>query len=98
MPENNQDSADNRTLTMRVIDALGTRAEVAKLIETRLGWQFTRQAIYKWYENGHVPLQGADQYARILAHEARKISFDVTKEELLADVQVPQRRMPKELR
>jgi len=93
-----QDTADNRTLTQRVIDQLGTRTEVAELVTGRAGFRITRQAITKWYNNGALPFTSADLYARILAHEARKQSFDVTKEQLLDEVQVPDNRLPQNKR
>lgn len=93
-----QDIADDRTLTQRVIDQLGTRTEVADLVTTRAGFRITRQAITKWYNNGALPFTSADLYARILAHEARKQSFDVTKEQLLDEVQVPDNRLPQNKR
>ena len=85
---------DERTLTQRVLDQLGTRTEVAELITRRVGFRITRQAITKWYNNGALPFTTADLYARILSAEARKQSFDVTKEQLLDEVQVPDNRMP----
>jgi hypothetical protein len=93
-----QDTADTRTLTQRVIDQLGTRTEVAELISARAGFRITRQAITKWYNAGALPFTSADLYARILAHEARKQSFDCTKEMLLDEVQVPDNRLPEKLR
>jgi hypothetical protein len=89
-------SLEKRTLTQRVLDHLGTRTAVAELIEARAGFRITRQAIGKWYDNGALPFQGADLYARILSYEARKQSFDVTKDDLLREVQVPAHRMPKQ--
>jgi len=89
-----QDTVDVRTLTQRVIDQLGTRTEVAALITSRVGFRITRQAITKWYNNGALPFTSADLYARILSFEARKQSFDVTKEQLLDEVQVPDNRIP----
>ena len=85
---------DTRTLTQRVLDQIGTRTEVANLITKRVGFRITRQAVTKWYNNGALPFTTADLYARILSAEARKQSFDVTKEQLLDEVQVPTNRMP----
>ena len=93
-----QDIQDDRTLTQRVIDQLGTRTEVAALVTSRAGFRITRQAITKWYNNGSLPFTSADLYARILAHEARKQSFEVTKEQLLDEVQVPDNRIPENKR
>lgn len=93
-----QDIADTRTLTQRVIDQLGTRTEVAALVTQRAGFRITRQAITKWYNNGALPFTSADLYARILSHEARKQSFDVTKDQLLDEVQVPDNRIPENKR
>lgn len=90
-----QDTDDRRTLTQRVIDQLGTRTEVAAMVTARAGFRITRQAVTKWYDKGALPFTSADLYARILSHEARKQSFDVTKEQLLDEVQVPDNRMPK---
>ncbi len=89
-----QDGLDTRTLTQRVIDQLGTRTEVAALISERAGFRITRQAVTKWYDKGALPFTSADLYARILSHAARKQSFDVTKEQLLDEVQVPSNRLP----
>ena len=85
---------DARTLTQKVLDQLGTRTQVAALVTRRAGFRITRQAITKWYNNGALPFTSADLYARILAVEARKQSFDVTKEQLLDEVEVPANRMP----
>lgn len=93
-PQNTNTQHDDRTLTQRVIDQLGTRTEVAALVSRRAGFRITRQAITKWYRNGALPFTSADLYARILAVEARKQSFEVTKEQLLDEVQVPSNRMP----
>jgi len=90
-----QDTADNRTLTQRVISAIGTHKEVAELITTKVGYRITRQAITKWYAQGALPFQGADTYAGILSRAARAKSFDVTKDDLLDEVQVPADRMPR---
>ena len=49
---------------------------------------------YARHYNRALPFTSADLYARILSHEARKQSFDVTKEQLLDEVQVPDNRMP----
>jgi len=98
MEQNEQDGNDNRTLTQRVLDQLGTRTEVAALITERVGFRITRQAVTKWYNKGALPFTSADLYARILAHEARKQSFDCTKEQLLDEVQVPDNRIPTKLR
>ncbi len=92
--ENRQDSSDDRTLTQRVLDQLGTRTEVAALVTQRAGFRITRQAITKWYNNGALPFTSADLYARILSAEARKQSFDCTKNDLLDEVEVPSNRMP----
>ena len=94
MQSEQQDTEDLRTLTQRVLDQLGTRTEVAAIVTQRAGFRITRQAITKWYNNGALPFTSADLYARILSHEARKQSFDVTKEQLLDEVQVPDNRMP----
>lgn len=93
-----QDIADDRTLTQRVIDQLGTRTKVADIVTQRAGFRITRQAITKWYNNGALPFTSADLYARILSHEARKQSFEVTKEQLLDEVQVPDNRLPQNKR
>lgn len=85
---------DKRTLTQRVIDQLGSRTAVAALVSKRAGFRITRQAVTKWYNNGCLPFTSADLYARILSHEARKQSFECSKEQLLDEVQVPDNRMP----
>ena len=94
MHDEQQDTGDERTLTQRVLDQLGTRTHVAAIVSKRVGFRITRQAITKWYRNGALPFTSADLYARVLAHEARKQSFDVTKEQLLNEVQVPDNRLP----
>lgn len=86
---------DRRTLTQKVLDHLGTRTDVAKLMTDRTGFRLTRQAIGKWYANGALPFQNADLYARILSHASRKRSFDVTKDDLLREVKVPHDRVPR---
>lgn len=90
------DNEDNRSLTQKVLDHIGTRTDVAKLITDRTGFRLTRQAIGKWYSNASLPFQNADLYARILSHESRKRGFDVTKEDLLKEVTVPLDRMPRD--
>lgn len=87
---------DPRTLTQKVLDHLGTRTDVAKLMTERTGFRLTRQAISKWYSNGALPFQNADLYARILSHASRKRSFDVTKDDLLREVNVPHDRVPRQ--
>lgn len=86
---------DQRTLTQKVLDHLGTRTDVAKLMTSRVGFRLTRQAIGKWYANGALPFQNADLYARILSHASRKRGFDVTKDDLLQEVNVPTDRIPR---
>ncbi len=93
-PQNQGEQNDDRTLTQRVIDVLGTRTDVAALVSRRAGFRITRQAVTKWYNNAALPFTSADLYARILAVEARKLGFDVVKEQLLDEVQVPSNRMP----
>lgn len=90
-----QDKDDHRTLTQRVLDQLGTRTDVAKMVSKKTGFRITRQAIAKWYAQGAVPFQSADLYAGILSRAAQRMSFDVTKTDLLDEVQVPQDRMPR---
>jgi len=90
-----KDPVQNQSLTRRVIEALGTRQQVADLITKSAGFRVTRQAISKWHAQGALPFQSADLYARILASAARRISFDVTKNDLLEEVEVPANRMPK---
>ncbi len=87
-----------RTITQKTLDQLGTRTDVAALVTKKTGFRITRQAVAKWYANGALPFQGADLYAGILSRAARAQSFDVTKDDLLNEVQVPRDRMPRATR
>ncbi len=85
---------NDRSVTQKVIDHLGTRQQVANLITRRAGFRVTRQAISKWYAQGALPFQSADLYASILSKAARTKHFEVTKDQLLDEVEVPDNRMP----
>ncbi len=82
------------SITQRVLSHLGTRDAVAILVTKRAGFRVSRQAVSKWYIAGSLPFMSADLYAGILSRAARARGFDVTKDDLLGDVEVPSNRLP----
>jgi len=84
-----------KTLTQKVLDHLGTREDVAKLVTKRAGFSVSRQAVGKWHKAGALPFLSADLYAGILSRAARAKGFDVMKDDLLGEVNVPDDRVPR---
>lgn len=87
--------ADKITKTQQAINAMGTRQKCADALTRAVGWRISRQAVDKWFQRGALPFQSADTYAGALASAARKKGLAVTKIDLLADVIVPEHRLPK---
>lgn len=74
---------------------LGTRDAVAELVTRRAGFRVSRQAVSKWFIAGALPFMSADLYAGILSRAARAKGFEVTKLDLLGEVEVPDARLPR---
>lgn len=87
-------TTQTRTKTQQTLDALGTNREVAEYLSRRLGWTITRQAVNKWHRRGYLPFQMADRYATLISARARRLGFEVSRDELLAEVIVPDHRLP----
>lgn len=87
--------ADQATATQKVIDILGGFKATAEILTAECGYTFSRQAIYAWYVQGHVPLAGHAESIRILVEACQRL-HDVTVDPvtLESEVPVPANRIP----
>lgn len=87
--------SDQATATQRCIDILGGFNATAQIVTSEMGYRFSRQAIYAWYVNGHVPFQGHREFIPILVDACQRL-HDVTVDPvtLEREVPVPANRIP----
>jgi len=87
--------ADQATATQRCIDVLGGFESTAKIVTAEMGYRFSRQAIYAWYVNGHVPFAGHTQTIPILVEACQRLhEVTVDPVTLESEVPVPANRIP----
>ena len=85
----------NATETQKVIDILDGFSPTARIVTAEMGFTFSRQAIYAWYVNGHVPFANAAEIIDILVNACQRLhDITVDPNDLLREVPVPANRIP----
>ena len=86
------------TLTVKAIDACGTRQKVCDAINRETGLNVSPTTVSKWLKVGGLPVGSAPAYARPISRLARKNGLKVTTKDLMNEAIVPPHRIPQHLK